>query len=80
MLTTLVFAGTAAVGPAPKAAPQPSFNTPANFPPDYRNRVAAMLVKAYLQERKGRPQISEVQGRPGLIGASSVFAGTARPM
>jgi hypothetical protein len=44
--------------------------TPPNFPPNYKARIAARLVPNYLNYGEGQPEISNIYNRTGLLGAS----------
>jgi hypothetical protein len=66
---------------APPPSP-PEINTPPDFPPNYRTRIAVYLALEYLRDGKGPPEISDLQTSANPIaGRTSVcvqfpFAGT----
>jgi len=44
--------------------------TPPSFPPNYKARIAALMVPNYLNYGEGQPEISNIYSRTGLLGAS----------
>jgi hypothetical protein len=59
--------------PSTTPAPTLAAYTPPDFPPNYRMRIAALLVNEYVKDGRGPPEITSLRSNTGLLGASTAL-------
>jgi hypothetical protein len=60
-----------AVQSSSAARPPPLIDTPPDFPPNYRMRLATYLAVEYLEYGRGAPEITDLMTNSNFIGAST---------
>jgi hypothetical protein len=63
-----MFAGSGGSVASAQESPGQSIKPPINFPPNYKGRIAALLVPDYVDYSGGQPEISNVQTSTGPLG------------